>query len=187
MKTHSKFWGMHRILKSAHLSHRLPPPTTNIPISLVNSLRRWQASRVSCGRYWTCCLLVRGRRSIRFISLSEGEVVGSKKVLVQFLQCCFSIAATWLALRQWASSLWCSSSLLCASSSTFLHTSFSNLLHSTNFASFQAWCLRCSFASCCQSRVSVSACLLANSASITLIIGVGKVGRVEGHGSRVSS
>ena len=35
--TYSKFWGMQSILKSTHLSHRLPPPTTDIPISLANS------------------------------------------------------------------------------------------------------------------------------------------------------
>ena len=39
--TYSKVWGIHKIPKSVHLSHGLPPPTTDVPISLANSLRRW--------------------------------------------------------------------------------------------------------------------------------------------------
>ena len=49
--TYGKDWGIHKIPKSVHLSHRLPPPITGIPISLANSLHRWRASGVSCGRY----------------------------------------------------------------------------------------------------------------------------------------
>ena len=77
--TYGKFWGMQSISKSAHLLHRLSPPTADTPISLVNSSWCWQASGVSFSRYWTCCLLVRGRRLIKFIS-SSGGVEGSKKV-----------------------------------------------------------------------------------------------------------
>ena len=97
--TYSKFWGTQSILKSTYLSHRLPPPTMDIPISLANSSHHWQASRVSFGRYQTCCLLVRGGRSMRFISLLEG-VEGSKKIFAQFFRCCCSMAATWSALRR---------------------------------------------------------------------------------------
>jgi len=35
--TYGKFWGMQSISKSAHLLHRLSPPTADTPISLVNS------------------------------------------------------------------------------------------------------------------------------------------------------
>ena len=92
--TYGKVWGIHKIPKSTHLSHRLFPPMTDVPISLANSLHCWQASRVSCSRYWTCYLLVRGRRSIRFISLSEGGDESGKKVFIQFLHHCCSTAAT---------------------------------------------------------------------------------------------
>ena len=157
---------MHKILKSAHLSHELPPLTNGVPISLANSSRRWRTSGVSCGKYRTHCLLVRGRRSIRFISSSEGGDKGSKKVFIQFLCCCCSMAATQSASRHWAKSLWRSSSLRCVSfSSCFLRASSSNLLHSAIFASLWAWCSRCSFSFCCQSRVPASARLLVNSAS----------------------
>ena len=102
--TYGKFWGMQSIPKSTHLLHRLPPPTTNTPISLANSSRRWQASGISFSRYWTYFLLVRDRRLIRFIS-SSGGVEGGKKVFTQFFQCCCSTAATWSASRWWARSL----------------------------------------------------------------------------------
>ena len=48
--TYGKFWGMQSIPKSAHLSHGLPPPTTDVPISLANFSRCWRASGVSFGR-----------------------------------------------------------------------------------------------------------------------------------------
>ena len=92
--TYGKVWGIHKIPKSVHLSHGLPPPTTDILISLANSSHRWQASGVSCGRYRTRCLLVRGGRSIKFISSSEGGDEGGRKVFIQFLHRCCSMAAT---------------------------------------------------------------------------------------------
>ena len=156
---------MHKIPKSAHLSHRLPPLKANVSISLANFSHCWQACRVSCSRYRTRCFLVRGGRLIRFISSSEEGVVRGRKVLVQFLRHCFLTVATRSALKRWASFLWHSSSLLCASASFFFHASSSNHFCSTIFASFQAWRSRRSFSSCCQSRVSALAHLLANSAS----------------------
>jgi len=39
--TYSKVWGIHKISKSMYLTHGLPPLTTDIPISLTNSSRRW--------------------------------------------------------------------------------------------------------------------------------------------------
>ena len=47
---YSKFWEIQNILKSMHLSHGLPPPTTDVPISFANSSYRWQASRVFLGK-----------------------------------------------------------------------------------------------------------------------------------------
>ena len=164
--TYSKVWGIHKIPKSAHLSHRLPLPTTDVPIFLANSSRHWQASGVSCGRYQTHCLLVRGRRSIRFISSSEGGDKGGKKVFIQFLCCYCSMAAIWSTSKCLAKSLWRSSFLhYVSSSSCFFHASSSSLFRSAIFTSLWAWCSRHFFSSCCRSRVSVSACLLANSAS----------------------
>ena len=149
-----------------HLSYGLPPPTTDVPISLANFSRRWQASRVSCGKYRTRCLLVRGRRSIKFIFSSEGGDEGGRKVFIQFLRRCCSTAATRSTSKCLARSLWRSSSLYCISSSScFLHTSSSSLFCSAIFASLRAWCSRRFFSSCCRSRVSASACLLANPAS----------------------
>ena len=149
-----------------HLSYRLPLLTAVTPISLANSWRCWQDSEVSWGKYRMCCLLVRGERSIKFISLSEGGFDGGKKVLVQFLHCCCFTVAMQSTSRQWARSLWHSSSLhYDSSSSCFLYASFSNLFHSAIFASFQAWCSSRSFSSCCQSRASALAHLLANSTS----------------------
>ena len=129
-------WGIHKIPKSAHLSHGLPLPTTDISISLANSSRRWRASGVSYGRYWTRCLLVRGRRSIRFISSLEERDKGGRKAFIQFLCCCCSTAATQSASKRWAKSLWRSSSLyLVSSSSCFFCTSSSSLFCSAIFAS----------------------------------------------------
>ena len=65
----------------------LSPPITATPISFANSSHCWWASGVSLGKYQTHCLLVRGGRLIRFISLLEGGFERGKKVLDQFLQC----------------------------------------------------------------------------------------------------
>ena len=164
--TYGKVWGIHKIPKSAHLSHGLPPPTTDVPISLANSSRCWRASRFSCNRYQTHCLLVRGERLIKFISSSEGGDEGSRKVFNQFLCRCCSTPVTWSASKRLARSLWRSSSLCRVSFSTcFFRASSSSLFCSTIFAFLWAWRSRRSFSSCCQSRVSASACLLANPAS----------------------
>ena len=137
--TYGKVWGIHKIPKSAHLSHRLSPPTTDIPISLANSSCRWRDSRVSCGRYQTCCLLVRGRRSMRFISSLEGGDEDGRKVFIQFLRRCCSMAATRSASKRLAKSLWQSSSLhLVSSSSCFFHASSSSLFCSAIFVSLRA-------------------------------------------------
>jgi len=157
---------MHKIPKSVHLSHGLPPLTTDVPISLANSSHHWQASRVSCGRYWIRCLLVKGGRSMRFISSSEGGDEGGRKVFIQFLCRCCSMAVMQSASKCSAKSLWRSSSLhLVSSSFCFFHTSSSSFFCSAIFASLWAWCSRRSFSSCYQSRVFTSARLLANSAS----------------------
>ena len=120
-KIYGKFWGIQSIPKSAHLSHGLSPPTAGTPISFANSSCHWHASGVSWGKYWIHCLLVRGGRSIKFMSSSEGGLEG-KKVFVQFLRRCCSTAATWSAFNRCARSLWRSFSFLRVSfSSAFQH------------------------------------------------------------------
>jgi len=123
-----------------HLSHRFPPPTADTPITFANSSCRWRASRVPWGKYQIHCLLVRGGRSIKFRFSSEGGLEG-KKVFVQFLHCCCSMAATQSASNRCARSFWRSSSFLCVSfSSTFLCTSSSSarLLSSSSSLLFSA-------------------------------------------------
>ena len=137
--TYGKVWGIHKILKSMHLSHRLPPPTTDVPISLANSSCHWRASGVSCSRYRTCCLLVRGGRSIKFTSSSKGGEEGSRKAFIQFLRRCCSTAVTQSTSKCLARFLWRSSSFrYISSSSCFFCASSSNLFCSAIFASLWA-------------------------------------------------
>ena len=188
--TYSKVWRIHKIPKSMHLSHGLSLLTTDIPISLANSSYRWQASRVSCGRYRICCLLVKGGRLMRFISLLEGEDEGSRKVFIQFLCHCCSMEAMRSTSKCLAKSLWRSSSLCHVSSSfCFFHASSSNLFRSAIFRLFVGLALE-AFLFFLLSKQGF--CLSTSShqlSLIRLIIGVREVSDqdgIEGHSGRIS-